>query len=118
MHMETDLKVRECLGITPLRPKVLLSFLSIVTCGVAAAVTIPLTPSLWLLEHVSGNIAQPTLSNNALTFDFPQYPNDWVNYFDVQYGKNLDMSAYSYLTMTIRVTTNGVPNFRYDSNPN
>jgi hypothetical protein len=89
-----------------------------VTFAIAAAVTVPLTPSLWMLEHVSGSITHPALFNSALTFDFPQYPNgDWVNYLDVQYGNNLDISKSSYLTMTIRVTTTGAPNFRYDSNP-
>ncbi len=86
--------------------------------AIAATITIPLTPSLWRLEHVSGNITHPNLINGALSFDFPQYPNgDWVNYLDVQYGSKLDISASGYLNMTIRVTATGTPNFRYDSNP-
>ena len=87
--------------------------------AIAATITVPLTPSLWRLEHVSGNITHPNLVNGALSFDFPQYPGgDWVNYFDVQYGSKLNISTSSYLNMTIRVTTTGTPNFRYDSNPN
>src|ERR1035438_9007181 len=91
-----------------------------VALAIAATITIPLTPSLWNLEHVSGSITHPALVNGALSFDFPQYPNgDWVNYFDVQYGtgSKLDISTSSYLTMTIRISTTGAPNFRYDSNP-
>ncbi len=89
-----------------------------VAFGSAATITIPLTPSLWNLEHVSGNISHPSLINGALSFDFPQYPNgDWVNYFDVQYANSLDISTSSYLTMTIQVVATGTPTFHYDSNP-
>ena len=90
----------------------------VVSAAAAAATSIPLTASLWRLEHVSGNITHPVLSDGALTFAFPQYPNgDWVNYFDVQYGNKIDISNSGYLTMTIRITTTGAPTFRYDSNP-
>ncbi len=98
--------------------RLLLPLLISAAFAIAATITIPLTPSLWRLEHVSGNITHPNLVNGALSFDFPQYPGgDWVNYLDVQYGSKLDISTSSYLSMTIQITTTGTPNFRYDSNP-
>jgi len=98
--------------------RLLLWLLLSLELAIAGSITIPLTPSLWRLEHVSGNITHPNLINGALRFDFPQYPNgDWVNYFDLQYPNSLDISTSSYLTMTIRVTTTGTPTFHYDSNP-
>ena len=98
--------------------RVLLPVAFSVVFAIAATITIPLTPSLWRLEHVSGNITHPALVNGALSFDFPQYPNgDWVNYLDVQYGNKVDISSSGYLNMTISVTTTGTPTFRYDSNP-